>query len=83
MMVIGLFSGKEIIVQDQSYFITVGDAIKQVFISPDEKRRYVVAENRIEYYDEVHSTEYMDKIHTAIKTTKEKIAKPNEDTSYV
>lgn len=83
MMVIGLCSGKEIMVRDQSYYITVGDTLKQVFISESGLRRYTVAESCIEFYDEVHSTDYMSKIDTAIEVTKENLEAPKKDMSYV
>ena len=72
MMVVGLFSGKELMVQDKSFFITIQQVLKQVFISPDGKRRYTVDESQIEYYDEVNSQEYMDKIQENIIATLQK-----------
>lgn len=83
MMVVGLFSGKEIIVQDRSFFITVGQVPKQVFLSPDGKRRYTVEESRIEFYDEVNSQTYMDKIAETVKTTLKKEKDRKEGVDYV
>lgn len=69
MMVIGLYSGEQLIVQDKSFFITVGTSVKQVFLSEDGKRRFIVDENRIEFYNERNTQEYMDKIHESIQQT--------------
>ena len=83
MMIVGLHSGEQLIVQDQSYFITVGQAVKQVFITEDGKRRVIVDESRIEFYNELNSTEYMDKIHQSIKQTIEKQNNVKEGVEYV
>lgn len=84
MMVVGLHSGKELLVQDKSFFITVGEQriLRQVFVSPDGKRRYTVDESRIEFYDEVYSQEYMDTIHKTIEKTKTAQDNQKEGVSY-
>lgn len=82
MMVIGLDSGKELFVQDASYFIRVDTTVKQVFLSEDGKRRYTIPESKIEFYDEVSSDEYLTQIHKSIKKTKEGLKMTPGDDGY-
>lgn len=83
MMIIGLYSGRELIVQDRSYFVQVGETLKQVFITEDGTRRYIVDEKRIEFYDEVNTQEYLDKIHQSIKETSERNKNHKTGVDYV
>lgn len=83
MMVIGLKSGKEFVVQDKSYFIRIETQIKQVFISESGKRRIIVREGDIEFYDETNTQEYIDTIHKSIEETKNRQVSEEERSDYV
>jgi hypothetical protein len=83
MMVVGLQSGEQLMVQDKSYFIEINQVVKQVFISEDGKRRFVVDESRIEFYNEPNSQEYIDKIHESIERTVKNQKAVKEGMEYV
>jgi hypothetical protein len=83
MMVVGLYSGEQLIVRDRSYFIQVNQATKQVFISEDGNRRFIVDEARIEFYNEVNSQDYIDKIHESIERTVKNQKAEKEGMDYV
>lgn len=83
MMVVGLYSGEQLIVQDRSYFIQVNQSTKQVFLSEDGGRRYTVDEGRIEFYNEVNSYEYIEKIHKSIERTIKDQKAVKEGVEYV
>jgi hypothetical protein len=83
MMVVGLYSGEQLIVQNKSYFIQVGQTTKQVFLSEDGRRRFIVDENRIEFYNEPNSQDYIDKIHESIERTVKNQKEVKEGMEYV
>lgn len=83
MMIIGLYSGEQLIVQDKSYFIEINHVVKQVFLSEDGRRRFVVDESRIEFYNEPNSQEYIDKIHESIRQTIQNQKAVKEGMEYV
>jgi len=59
-MVIGLKSGKEFLVEDKSYIVYPENQIIHIYTSIDKKRRITVNHLDIEYFDEVNSEEKED-----------------------
>lgn len=59
-MVVGLHSGKEFLVKDNSYILYPEGGMMHVFTSVDGKRRITVDHNNVEYLDEVNSEERED-----------------------
>ena len=55
MMVIGLHSGKEFLVKDESFILYPEGGVVHVFTSVDGKRRISVNSMNIEYFDEVNT----------------------------
>lgn len=83
MMVIGLNSGKELFVQDKSFFIQdQAGTVKQVLISEDGKRRFIVKMDNIEFYDEPNTQEYLDVLDKSIKETTEKTISDQHGVNY-
>ena len=52
-MVVGLHSGKEFLVMDESYILYPDSGMVHIFRSLDGKRRITVNHPDIEYFDEV------------------------------
>ena len=55
MMVIGLHSGKEFLVKNESFILYPEGGVVHVFTSVDGKRRISVNSMNIEYFDEVNT----------------------------
>lgn len=83
MMVVGLKSGKELFVQDKSFFIQdQSGTVKQILISEDGKRRFIVRMEDIEFYDEPNTQEYLDVLDQSIKETTQRVASEKQGVNY-
>lgn len=70
-MVVGLKSGKEFLVEDDSYlFFNEKTGVEtRVFVSLDEKRVITVSSGDIEYFDEVLSEAFLKELKGTKKVT--------------
>lgn len=84
MMVVGLQSGKELLVQDKSYFISFknGNKLTEVFVSTNGKRRFEVDHSMVEYYDREQSEEYMAELDKSIELTRKQAETTNKGVDY-
>lgn len=82
-MVVGLKSGKELFVQNKSFFIQdQSGTVKQVLISESGNRRFIVKLDDIEFIDEPNTQEYLDVLDKSIKETTERVQSEKEIINY-
>lgn len=83
MMIVGLHSGEQLMVQDKSYFVEINHVVKQVFISEKGDRRFLVDESRIEFYNEPNTQGYIDRMNKSVEQTYKNQKAAKEGVEYV
>ena len=62
--IIGLHSGKEIVVQDNAYALYQSDNLVHIFISEDDNRLITIKHDDIEFIDEPKTVKRIERLNT-------------------
>lgn len=80
--VIGLYSGKELVVQDEGYIVGEYENAVRVMFDLDGKRRYTIPMKNIEYYNEPNTEKGTEFLKALVEAKEIEQKEPEETINY-